>query len=394
MVDQMAISKETGENMKYIITIGRFLLQCMYYLLWICPTQNKVVMISRQANEPSIDFKLIKEEIEKRNDGTKVILLCRTLDGGVNSSLLTKLGYVFHMFVQMYHLATSQICILDGYCIVASLLHHKKQLKVIQMWHSMGTMKKFGYSILDQEEGSSSKLAYAMRMHKNYDYYFASSTAYQSHLAAGFGCDEKKARIYPLPRVDLLQDKEYAKQKQAEIYQKHPILKDKKVILYAPTFRKDETNMQEAFQQLAKEVPEGYILVAKLHPLSKMKVVGEQICHGEGFSTFDMLFVADYMISDYSCVIYEALVRNIPLSLYAFDYDQYVDKRGFAIDYEKELYPWIEKDPKQIMQNIKQHDFNTEQLKSLKHKYIKETYHASKDIVDFLEQIKESSWNV
>lgn len=375
--------------MKLIIAVGRFFLQCIYDVICLCPTQNKVVMISRQSNTPSMDFKLLEKEILSRNDGTKVVLLCRTLDGGLHSSIFTKLGYVFHMFVQMYHLATSKICILDGYCIVASLLNHKKSLRILQMWHSMGTMKKFGYSILDQEEGSSSTIAHAMRMHKNYDYYFASSPAYQSHLASGFGCDESKARIFPLPRVDLLQDEAYAKQKQDAIYASYPQLKENKVIVYAPTFRKDETHMQEAFQALASHVPAGHVLVAKLHPLSKIKVHSENVVHAAEFSTFDMLFVADYLISDYSCVVYEALVRDIPLSFYNFDYDQYQGSRGFAIDYENELKAWIETDPVKLMNKIKNNDFDAEQLKAFKNKYVKPTNHASKDIVDFMNQIKE-----
>ena len=375
--------------MKLMISVGRFILQCIYYVICLCPTQNKVVMISRQSNTPSIDFKLLEKEILKRKDGTKVVLLCRTLDGGLNSSILTKLGYVFHMFVQMYHLATSKVCILDGYCIVASLLKHKRGLKVIQMWHSMGTMKKFGYSILDQEEGSSSNIATAMRMHKNYDYYFASSPAYQAHLAAGFGCDESKARIFPLPRVDLLKSETYAMKKQKAIYAAYPQLKDHKVIVYAPTFRKDETMMQEAFEQLAQHVPAGYLLIAKLHPLSKIKIDGPQVLHTEAFSTFDMLFVADYLISDYSCVVYEAVIRDIPLSFYAFDYDSYQDRRGFAIDYENELKDWIETDPALLMQKIKEDAFDKKQLKAFGHKYVKASKHVSQDIVDFIQQIKE-----
>ena len=374
--------------MKYIIAVGRFFLQCIYYVICLCPTQNKVVMISRQSNTPSMDFKLLEKEILRRQDGTKVVLLCRTLDGGLHSSIFTKLGYVFHMFVQMYHLATSKVCILDGYCIVASLLKHKRSLKVIQMWHSMGTMKKFGYSILDQEEGSSSIIAKAMRMHKNYDYYFASSPAYQAHLAAGFGCDEGKARIFPLPRVDLLKSETYALKKQKAIYAAYPQLKEQKVIVYAPTFRKDETKMQEAFAQLAKHVPAGHILIAKLHPLSKIEVSGEKVLHAEEFSTFDMLFVADYLISDYSCVVYEAAIRDIPLSFYAFDYDTYQDRRGFAIDYENELKDWIENDPIQLMNKIKNDDFDRKSLKAFAHKYVKGSKHVSHDIVDFIQQLK------
>ena len=58
------------------------------------------------------------------------------------------------MLRQMYHAATSEIVVLDTYCIIISLLKQRKSLKVIQMWHALGAMKKFGYSILDKGEGT------------------------------------------------------------------------------------------------------------------------------------------------------------------------------------------------------------------------------------------------
>ena len=37
-----------------------------------------------------------------------------------------------------------------------------------------------------------------------------------------------------------------------------------------------------------------------------------------------MLFVADYVISDYSCIVYEAAVRDIPLYFYNYDMEEYI----------------------------------------------------------------------
>ena len=70
------------------------------------------------------------------------------------------------MIKQMYHIATSRVVILDSYCIVISILKHKKKLTIIQMWHAMGAFKKFGYSIIGKSEGTSKKIIDLMRMHK------------------------------------------------------------------------------------------------------------------------------------------------------------------------------------------------------------------------------------
>ena len=150
--------------MVILIKIFIVLINIVYFFIKLLPTRNKIVMISRQSNKVNNDFRLLGKELEKKY---KVVYLCKTLDGGVKSKMKTRIKYGFHMFRQMYHLATSRVCILDSYCPTVSILKHKKKLKVIQIWHSVGTMKKFGYDILDQDEGNSSKMANALKMHPN-----------------------------------------------------------------------------------------------------------------------------------------------------------------------------------------------------------------------------------
>ena len=370
--------------MNAVIKTGIFFLNIIYGFIKILPVQNKVVMLSRQSNDPSIEFEMVKEEIQSRQKDVKVVMLCRTLDGGLNSSIINKIRYAFHMLEQMYHIATSKVVVLDSYCIVVSILHHRKTLKVIQMWHSMGTMKKFGYTALDKAEGSSRKIAYAMKMHQNYDYVFASAEAYKQHLADGFNCDIRKIITMPLPRLDLLKSREYEERMKKAIYSKYPSLKEKPVIMYCPTFRKDETDFEKAVYNLVQAVDkEKYHLVVKLHPLSKV-VLDEQVVQAKEFSSFDMIFVSDYVISDYSCIVYEAAVRNVPLYFYNFDMELYSDGRGLAIDYMAELPGVISQNAKTIVQAVENKPYDMEELKRFSDKYVAPVDHATANIVDFI----------
>lgn len=367
-----------------IIKVGTVCLQLLYNGMKCLPTQKKVVMLSRQSDLPSDEFRMVEREILKRNNGVKVVMLCKTLDGGVNSSMAGKIRYGFHMLVQMYHLATSQVAVLDTYCIPVSLLKHKKSLTVIQMWHSMGSMKKFGYTALDTAEGSRREIAEAMKMHQNYDYVFASADAYKEHLAKGFNCDIEKIITMPLPRLDLLNSRAYQTKTKEKIYSRYPKLKEKPVILYIPTFRKDETDFAPALDKLVQAVDQDkYNLVVKLHPLSKMKLK-DRTMSADGFSSFDMLSVADYVISDYSCIVYEAAVLGIPLYFYDFDIGFYKEGRGLAIDYEKELPGVVSEDITEIIRAIEEKPYDKAALKQFADKYITPTKHATKDIVDFI----------
>ena len=168
---------------KIILRIMIPCLNIIYFFMKLLPCQDKIVMISRQSNEVNLDFRLLGNALNKKH---KVIYLCKTLDGGVRSKLKARINYFFHMFRQMYHLATSKVCILDSYCPTVSVLRHKKRLTIVQIWHSVGTMKKFGYTVLGKKEASNMEIAKIMKMHQNYSFICAASKNYVDHVSAGF----------------------------------------------------------------------------------------------------------------------------------------------------------------------------------------------------------------
>ena len=308
-------------------------LNIVYLFFKLFRIRNKVVMISRQSNSVNSDFRLLGDELKSKHN-IEVVYLCRTLDGGVNSTLFTKISYGFHMFTQMYHLATSKVCVLDSYSPVVSILKHKKGLKIVQIWHSIGKLKKFGWQIIGKEEGSSATIAEVMNMHKNYDVIYCAGEDYKEVLMEGFNADASKFRIFTLPRVDLLTGEDYINETREAIYKVYPELKTKETVVYAPTFRKDESNFNEYFRKLVDCFDfNKYNLVVKLHPLSKINFDDKRVIMDREFSTFQMLSCTDKFISDYSCMIYEAGIKGIPVYFYCYDLESYGNKRGLAMDY-------------------------------------------------------------
>lgn len=103
---------------------------------------------------------------------------------------------------------------------------------------------------------------------------------------------------------------------------------------------------------------EQYNLIIKLHPLSKIKINNSNVIFDKYFTSMDMLFIADYVISDYSCIIYEVAILNIPLFFFAFDLQEYLNNRGLTIDYEKEVPGLVSKDAKEIIEAINNNKYN------------------------------------
>lgn len=369
--------------MNFLLKIAVQLLRLIYLPFKCLPVKRKVSFISRQADSPSLDFQMLNREIQRQHPDYETVFLCRSLGGG----LPAKLRYCFHMLRQMYHLATSQIVILDSYCIAASVLHHKKSLLIIQIWHSIGTMKKFGYSILDMPEGSSSKLAHVMNMHANYDYILAASDAYKSHLAEGFGYPLSQIVTLPLPRVEALESPAYREDAHRRIYARYPKLREKKTIVYVPTFRKGEN---ESFRQAAAALADAvdytrYNLVIKAHPLAQLQLSHKDAIVDKEFSSFDMLFISDYVISDFSCIIYEAAILKKPLYFYTYDYDHYLATRDIYIDYQEEMPGPICTSASDIIQAISQDSCNLKQVEAFLSKYVTpKSSRETKDIIDFI----------
>ncbi len=353
-------------------------LNIIYLPFKLLKTQEKIVMISRQSNEVNDDFRLLGNELSKN---FKVVYLCRTLDGGVNSNLITKINYAFHIFTQLYHLATSKICVLDTYCLAACVLKHKKNLKIVQIWHSIGTLKQFGWQILGRGEGSNPEIAKTMKMHKNYDVVYCAGEVYKKVLSEGFNLPVEKFRVFTLPRIDLLKNEDFINKTRADIFEKYPMLKEKENVVYAPTFRKDETDFNDAFQKLSDAFDfEKYNLILKLHPLSKVSVTNENVVLDKSFSTFQMIAIADKFISDYSCVVYEAGVKGVPLYFYNYDMSTYEDVRSLTIDYND--LPGVKTaDAKELTAALND-DYDFEYLEKYIRKYVENTNDCAKKMAE------------
>ena len=84
----------------------------------------------------------------------------------------------------------------------------------------------------------------------------------------------------------------------------------------------------------------------------------------------EFLHIADYIITDYSAIVYEAAILEKPIYFYDYDYDTYMDDRGWYVDYKKEMPGPIEKDIYEIMKLIKKEQWDKQKVADFKEKYI------------------------
>ena len=367
--------------MKIILKTGVYILNLIYQLYKKNPTKNRVLFISRQSDTISMDCVLLSEAIRKKDEQTEIFQEFRRIP----DSWMGKIGYCLYMLTrQMYLFATSKVVILDGYCILASVLNHKKELRIVQMWHAMGALKKFGYAALGNEEGKDPEISKILQMHRNYDYVICSSENCANYYEEAFRIEKEKMIIASLPRVDLLVDSKKISFTQEKIYKTYPSLREKKNILYVPTFRMN-AKMQEKVQDLIAKIDlTKYNLIVKLHPLTKENMELGQALECEEYSSLELLNIADYVISDYSAFIFEVAVAQKPLFLYTFDLDEYIQQRGFFIDYCKEMPSKQYRSAGEVSNAIERDEFDMQKIKQFADKYVEYKSGCSQKLADFI----------
>ena len=344
-------------NMCYTaaIIVFKAVMRFFYFFIKCFPTTEKIAFFSRQSNNVREDFLMIGELLSKRCPHIQCVYLCRKLDG-----LSSLPGYLLHLFRCMYHTATSKVCVTDTYSIPLSILHHKKSLTIIQIWHALGAIKKFGYQTLNREGGRNEKIAQLMEMHRNYDYVLCASEATKQLYAEAFDISPDRIIITGIPRIDAILEAN-TEENRNELYRSYHALLKKRIILYVPTFR---TSGIPDLDVISKTIdPQAFELVVKLHPLdaAKLKKQGKNFDPYPELSTLQMMTVADYIITDYSAISIEASLLQKPIFFYLYDLDAYLKERGLNFNPLIELPQFASRDFSEIYRKIKAetYDFST-----------------------------------
>lgn len=338
-------------------------------------TKRKIVYLSRQSDEKSFDMELLSSEIQKRYPECQQVFCLRKLEKNIHSLIRFGVG----IFVDMYHIAGASVVICDTYSIPVSCLKHKSSLTVFQIWHAMGAVKKFGLQSIGLEEGRNLQISKAMHMHENYDYVIAPSEKTAEFYEAAFGTSKEKMMIASLPHLDYLLDGQTRK---VEFFGENPDKKEKEIVLYLPTFRKHEEEIVERFYKCF-EHDEDRCLIVSLHPLSRVRNKERYKVNGD-FSTFDLMKMADHIVTDYSACAFEASLLEIPVWFYVPDYDQYDKNRGLNIDLKSEMRDYVFEDEKQLYETIRDGRYIFDDLKKFQEKYIREKENCTQKLADIV----------
>lgn len=278
-------------------------------------------------------------------------------------------------FLRLY--ATSRVVIVDDYFRLLNLVDKREGVKLFQLWHACGAFKTFGFTRLGKKGGPKQ----TDPNHRMYDYAIVSSQEIAKHYAEGFGLSDENVVATGIPRTDIFMDKEYADNIRNGFYERYPQLENKKIMLFAPTFRGNGQmsafyptsafSPVEVYEQLKGE----YSIIIKLHPFCQERFeIPEEykdviIDLSDDDELNDLLFVTDLLVTDYSSVVFEASLLNIPMMFYAFDLYDYISSRDFYYDFEGFVPGKIVFSQRELVECIEEKDFEAQKVEGFKNKF-------------------------
>lgn len=323
-----------------------FALQLLASFFSLFPLKNRIVFLSRQSSKLSLDYKLLIKELEHSIASDQIVV--KAINPETKASLVT---FAKNTITQLYYARTSRIVIVDGYIPAVSIPKKDPRITVIQLWHSLGAIKKFGYQSLDTPAGRTRKNAEAAHMHENYDYVIAGGPGAIDAYSEAFNYPKEQIIPLGLPRIDYLLDPnpQSKRRKKVASIKRHNdfLLNGNRNIVYAPTLRKGsgyENWLTEALYALSEKCDKAhgsaYNLIVAGHPLDlgfDKSLLDHYPClyFIPGTSTIDLLEIADEVISDYSAVIFEAGLLGKKLSYYLPDLELYSNSPGLNLDPEE-----------------------------------------------------------
>lgn len=289
-------------------------------------------------------------------------------------------------------------------CKMPVYIRKKEDQVYLQTWH--GTpLKRLAHDIDVAEDATfyRSEVTFE-RMANSYDLdvarynYMISPNAFCTDVfQSAFRINKERLIETGYPRNDFITNT--TPEEVIALKEKYKIPLDKKVLLYAPTWRDNSYDdkgytfeLQADFKKWKSILGDDWVLVFKPHYLIHTKFDTDEELEGflykiPASKEINELYVlADAMVTDYSSVFFDYAILKRPIYFYMYDLDEYAnDLRGFYLDIHKDLPGKIYMNEEEMLKNIKNGSYDYSKLTEFNKRFNNhEDGHASERVVDIL----------
>ena len=311
-----------------------------FALASILPVRRRVVLATAHVSAIRGNLAAIQAEIARQRLDVPVVTLIHAARPGWSG----RIHGVVQGLIAEYYLATSAVFVVDSHFLPIYVIRRRRGTTIVQTWHACGAIKKIGYSVLDKSFGADERVTNLVRLHTNYSLCLAASEAAVVQYMDAF---RQPADLFVtdlgIPRTDVLIRAEGRERLVATIRERYAIPADRRVILYAPTFRGasmiDARHPQDLdLGLMARSLGDDHVLLLRLHPAVRMTMdltgmAGFAIDVSDYPEVNELMLVSDVLVTDYSSVVFEFALLGRPMAFFAPDTSAYEGERGFYFDY-------------------------------------------------------------
>lgn len=359
---------------KFRTIMMKLLYKCSNIFKLLPIKRKKIVFINGHSDLLNGNIKAIYDEIKENNKDYE--LICYTKKDMVDSSNKSIKRLLNNIF-KLYTICTVKNIIVNDYISLFAKFKIRKETNLIQVWHAGGAFKKFGIDSL-QNIKNEDNMKNCVACHSQYDKLIVSSKEVSKIYANALGVSEDKVLPFGLARADKFYNQEIKNKIENDFLERHPELKNKKIILYAPTYRDGERkkfNLQLDLEYLHNNLPEEYFIVTKMHPFIKNGVVvpfnlSDRVMDLSDEDIDDLMISSKLLITDYSSMIFEYAIMEKPMIFFAYDLPLYNNSlRGFYYKYTDFVPGPIVSTTEEIVETIIKNKWDYDKISQFKKKF-------------------------
>lgn len=318
--------------------------------------------------------KYIAEEIIKRKLPYELVWICK------NKEIINSIELPAGMQKTIYgtgdclkQLSAAKIIISNVHLnkLISLGWEKKEGQKYIQTWHGALGIKKIDNSVNNDNNKFFNKnwVTLAQQDTLATDYMISNSTFEDDVYREGLSWDKQIFKFGHARNDVFFYDDEQKQQIRKKVCEKLNIPENKKILLYAPSYRDDASldcyniNFAELKTKLSQKFGADWQIIIRLHPNIAQKDLITALFYP--FTDFinatqysdiqELLIATDIGITDYSSWMFDFMLSKKPMLIYADDSEKYNTERGFYYPLEETPFP-VAKNNSELLNNIEKFD--------------------------------------
>jgi len=352
--------------------------------------KKKIIFNNFSGKGYGCNPKYIAEEIIRQNLDYDLVWIVND----INAEMPQQIRKVKAKSIKcLYELATAKVWIdnLRDY----KGIHKKKGQFYIQTWHGGIALKRFEKDVEDtldeyylkQAKYDGTIIDLLLTNNEHQKKYFEKVFWYDGEILCN-----------GTPRDDIIYRND--PKINEKVYNYFNIDKNKKIVMYAPTFRKEDNmdvysfDYERCCEKLSQKFGGEFVMIIRLHPniaeKSEQIKYNDKIKNGSKYPDMqELIATTDIVITDYSSVSFDAGLVNKPVFILAKDFENYI-RNDRKLLYDINEIPFIINKTEKELHNCIENFEIEKHIKRLQKFYTKigvvHNKNSAKDIVNIINE--------